>query len=140
MKTELKPPQWMQISVVLLFVWNLVGIFAFISDLMLDPSTLDQVQQDFRTNFPLWTKVIYGLAVGLGAVGTFGLIRRKSWSKGVLVISLLCVIIQMYHSMFIAGAIDTFGSSIAILPTIVVLLSLCLVWIAQLYGRKGWFI
>lgn len=140
MKTELKPPQWMQISVVLLFVWNLVGIFAFISDLMLDPSTLDQVQQDFRTNFPLWTKVIYGLAVGLGAVGTFGLIRRKSWSKGVLVISLLCVIIQMYHSMFIAGAIETFGSSIAILPTIVVLLSLCLVWIAQLYGRKGWFI
>lgn len=140
MKTELKPPQWMQISVVLLFVWNLVGIFAFISDLMLDPSTLDQVQQDFRTNFPLWTKIIYGLAVGLGTVGTFGLIRRKSWSKGVLVISLLCVIIQMYHSMFIAGAIDTFGSSIAILPTIVVLLSLCLVWIAQLYGRKGWFI
>ena len=140
MKTELKPPRWMQISVVLLFVWNLVGIFAFISDLMLDPSTLDQVQQDFRANFPLWTKVIYGLAVGLGTVGTFGLIRRKSWSKGVLVISLLCVIIQMYHSMFIAGAIEIFGSSIAILPTIVVLLSLCLVWIAQLYGRKGWFI
>ena len=140
MKTELKPPRWIQISVVLLFVWNLVGIFAFISDLMLDPSPLDQVQQDFRANFPLWTKVIYGLAVGLGTVGTFGLIRRKSWSKGVLVISLLCVIIQMYHSMFIAGAIEIFGSSIAILPTIVVLLSLCLVWIAQLYGRKGWFI
>ena len=78
--------------------------------------------------------------MGLGTVRTFGLIRRKSWSKGVLVISLLCVIIQMYHSMFIAGAIETFGSSIAILPTIVVLLSLCLVWIAQLYGRKGWFI
>ena len=140
MKTELKPPRWMQISVILLFVWNLIGIFAFISDLILDPSTLDQIQQDFRANFPLWTKVIYGLAVGLGTVGTFGLIRRKRWSKGILVISLLCVIIQMYHSMFIAGVIETFGSSIAILPTIVVLLSLCLVWIAQLYGRKGWFI
>lgn len=140
MKTELKPPQWMQISVVLLFIWNLVGIFAFISDLITDPSTLDQIQQDFRANFPLWTKIIYGLAVGLGTLGTYGLIRRKSWSKAVLVISLLSVIIQMYHSMFIAGAIETFGSSIAILPTIVVLLSLCLVWIAQLYGRKGWFI
>ena len=140
MKTELKPPRWMQISVILLFVWNLIGIFAFISDLILDPSTLDQIKQDFRANFPLWTKVIYGLAVGLGTVGTFGLIRRKSWSKGILVISLLCVIIQMYHSMFIAGVIETFGSSIAILPTIVVLLSLCLVWIEQLYGRKGWFI
>ena len=44
MKTELKPPRWMQISVVLLFIWNLVQIFMFIYNLMLDPSTLDQVQ------------------------------------------------------------------------------------------------
>lgn len=42
--------------------------------------------------------------------------------------------------MFIAGAIETFRVSIAKLPTIVVILSLTLVWIAQLYRRKGWFI
>ena len=42
--------------------------------------------------------------------------------------------------MFIAGAIEIFGASIAILPAVVVILSLTLVWIAQLYGRKGWFI
>ncbi|MDB9910763.1 hypothetical protein OAC88_01320 [Flavobacteriaceae bacterium] len=140
MKTELKPPQWLQISVILLLIWNLVGVYAFITDLLLDPSTLDQIQQDFRSQFPLWIQIIYGLAVGLGTVGTFGLLRRKSWSKNILVFSLLCVIIQMYYSMFIAGAIDTFGISIAKLPTVVVILSLTLVWIAQLYRRKGWFI
>lgn len=140
MKTELKPPQWLQISVILLFIWNLVGIFAFVYDLILDPNTLDEIRQNFRTNFPLWTKIVYGLAVGLGSLGTFGLFRLKSWSKGVLAISLLCVIIQMYHSMFIAGAIEILGVSITILPAVVVILSLTLVWIAQLYCRKGWFI
>ena len=44
MKTELKPPQWLQISVILLFIWNLVGIFAFVYDLILDPSTLDEIR------------------------------------------------------------------------------------------------
>ena len=140
MKTELKPPQWLQISVVLLLIWNLVGVFLFIYDILLDNSSLDKIQQDFRANFPLWTKIVYGLAVGLGTLGTFGLFRRNSWSKSVLAIFLLCVIIQMYYSMFIAGAIDTFGISIAKLPTVVVILSLTLVWIAQLYRRKGWFI
>jgi len=140
MKTELTPPKWVQIFVILLLIWNLMGVFAFVSDVLLDPSTLDQIQQDFRANFPLWTKIVYGLAVGLGSFGTFGLFRRKSWSKNVLAIFLICVIIQMYHSMFIAGAIETFGVSIAKLPTVVVILSLILVWIAQLYRRKGWFI
>ena len=130
----------MLISVIRLFIWNLIGIFAFVSDLFLDPSTLHQIQYDFHANFPLRTKIIYSLASGLGILGTFGLFRLKSWSNGALAISLLCVIIQMYHSMFIAGAIEILGVSITILPAVVVILSLTLVWIAQLYCRKGWFI
>ena len=81
MKTELTPPKWVQIFIILLLIWNLMGVFAFVSDVLLYPSTLDQMQQDFRANFPLWTKIVYGLAVGLGSFGTFGLFRRKSWSK-----------------------------------------------------------
>ena len=120
----------MQIFIILLLIWNLIGVFAFVSDVLLDPSTLDKIQQDFRANLPLWIKIVYGLAFGLGSFGTFGLFRRKSWSKNVLAISLLCVIIQMYHSMFIGGTIETYGVSIAKLPTIEVILSLTLVWIA----------
>ena len=78
MKTELKPPKWFQISVILLFIWNLVGIFTFVYDLILDPSTLDEIRQNFRANFLLWTKIVYGLVVGLGSLGTFGLFRLKS--------------------------------------------------------------
>ena len=74
----------MQIFIILLLIWNLIRVFAFVSDVLLDPSTLDKIQQDFRANFPLWTKIVYGLAVGLGSFGTFGLFRRKIWSMKVL--------------------------------------------------------
>lgn len=138
MKTSQKPPQWIQVIVLLLLIWNFMGIAFFVLDLSIDPSTLDATQQEFRSRFPLWTKIIYGLAVGLGTLGTLGLMQRKLWSKNLLVFSLLFVIIQMYHSLFIAGGLEIFGSSVAIMPTVVIILSLVLVWLAQLFGRKGW--
>ena len=138
MKTSQKPPQWTQVIVLLLLIWNFMGIAFFVLDLSIDPSTLDATQQEFRSRFPLWTKIIYGLAVGLGTLGTLGLMQRKLWSKNLLVFSLLFVIIQMYHSLFIAGGLEIFGSSVAIMPTVVIILSLVLVWLAQLFGRKGW--
>ena len=58
MKTEFKPPQWLQISIIILFIWNLVGIFAFVYDLIPDPSPLDEIRQNFRANFPLWIKIV----------------------------------------------------------------------------------
>ena len=138
MKPSQKPPQWIQVIVLLLLIWNFMGIAFFVLDLSIDPSTLDATQQEFRSRFPLWTKIIYGLAVGLGTLGTLGLMQRKLWSKNLLVFSLLFVIIQMYHSLFIAGGLEIFGSSVAIMPTVVIILSLVLVWLAQLFGRKGW--
>ena len=92
MKTELKPPQWLQISVILLFIWNLVGIFAFVYDLILDPITLDEIRQSFRTNFPLWTKIVYGLAFGLGSPGTFRMYRLKKAGRRVFWLFLYSVL------------------------------------------------
>ena len=109
-------------------------------DQTIDPSTLDPIQKEFRTQFPLWTKIVYALAVGFGTIGTVALLRRKKWSKNFLIASLLCVIIQMYHSLFVAGGIETFGSTAAILPGIVIFLALFSVWIADLHKLKGWFI
>jgi hypothetical protein len=45
-------------------------------------------------------------AVSLGFLGSIGLVLRKAWSKSVLVISLISVIIQMYHSFFVANSLD----------------------------------
>jgi surface polysaccharide O-acyltransferase-like enzyme len=139
MTTSQKPTQALHLMIMILFVWNIFGILAFFMDVTMDTSTLDAVQQEFRNHFPLWTKIVYALAVGLGTLGSFGLMRRKSWSKTFLALSLLCVIIQMYHSLFVAGGLEIFGASIAVMPTIVVVISITLVWIAQLYERRGWF-
>ena len=82
----------MQIFIILLLIWNLIGVFAFVSDVLLDPSTLDKIQQDFRANFPLWTKIVYGLAFGLGSPGTFRMYRLKKAGRRVFWLFLYSVL------------------------------------------------
>jgi len=85
----------------------------------------------------LWTKIVYVLALGPGSIGTMALLKRKKWLKNFLIASLLCVIIQMFHSFFVAGGIETFGSTAAILPGIVIFLALFSVWIVDFHKLKG---
>ncbi len=130
-----KPSSKLRILLIVFLIWNFMGIIAFITDMSTDPNTLSAIDLEFSKHFPLWTKAIYGLAVITGTLGTLGLLMRKRWAKTTLGISLLCVIIQMYHSLFIAGAIEVYGTAVVIMPIIVLTVSIVLFRIAQKMHR-----
>lgn len=135
-----KPYNYLKTILIILFVWNIIGILFFLQDVFLDPKILTENQLEFRSRFPFWIKIIYALAVFGGTIGTFGLIKRKSWSHSIVIVSMLAVIVQMYHSIFIANSLEFLGNSAAILPTIIIVLSIVLAWIAETYKRNNWFI
>lgn len=135
-----KPYNYLKTILIILLVWNIIGILFFLQDVFLDPKILTENQLEFRSRFPFWIKIIYALAVFGGTIGTFGLIKRKSWSHSIVIVSMLAVIVQMYHSIFIANSLDFLGNSAAILPTIIIVLSIVLAWIAETYKRNNWFI
>jgi len=135
-----KPYNYLKTILIILFVWNIIGILFFLQDVFLDPKILTENQLEFRSRFPFWIKIIYALAVFGGTIGTFGLIKRKSWSHSIVIVSMLAVIVQMYHSIFIANSLEFLGNSAAILPTIIIVMSIVLAWIAETYKRNNWFI
>ena len=135
-----KPYNYLKTILFILLVWNIIGILFFLQDVFLDPKILTETQLEFRSRFPFWIKIIYAIAVFGGTIGTFGLIKRKSWSHSIVIVSMLAVIIQMYHSIFIANSLEFLGNSAAILPTIIIILSIVLAWIAETYKRNNWFI
>ena len=100
------PSKRIKAFVMILQVWNLIGVSIFIMDLLVDLTTLNDAELEFRSRFPLWIKMFNAAAVTLGLLGSIGLVFRKAWSKSVLVMSLISVIIQMYHSFFIANSLD----------------------------------
>jgi hypothetical protein len=135
-----KPYNYLKTILIILLVWNIIGILFFLQDVFIDPKVLTENQLEFRSRFPFWIKIIYAIAVFGGTIGTFGLIKRKSWSHSIVIVSMLAVIIQMYHSIFIANSLEFLGNSAAILPTIIIVLSIVLAWIAETYKRNNWFI
>ena len=135
-----KPYNYLKTILIILLVWNIIGILFFLQDVFIDPKILTENQLEFRSRFPFWIKIIYAIAVFGGTIGTFGLIKRKSWSHSIVIVSMLAVIIQMYHSIFIANSLEFLGNSAAIFSTIIIVLSIVLAWIAETYKRNNWFI
>ena len=134
------PSKRIKAFVMILLVWNLLGVSLFVMDLLVDLTTLNDAELEFRSRFPLWIKMFNAAAVNLGLLGSIGLVLRKAWSKSVLVMSLISVIIQMYHSFFVANSLDYLGNSEVILSCIIIAGALTLVWIADFYKGKNWFI
>ena len=121
------PSKRIKAFVMILQVWNLIGVSIFIMDLLVDLTTLNDAELEFRSRFPLWIKMFNAAAVTLGLLGSIGLVFRKAWSKSVLVMSLISVIIQMYHSFFVANSLDYLGNSEVILSCIIIAGALILV-------------
>ncbi|MDO7603117.1 MAG: hypothetical protein MUQ85_04205 [Flavobacteriaceae bacterium] len=134
------PSKRIKAFVMILLVWNLLGVSLFVMDLLVDLTKLNDAELEFRSRFPLWIKMFNAAAVTLGLLGSIGLVFRKAWSKSVLVMSLISVIIQMYHSFFVANSLDYLGNSEVILSCIIIAGALTLVWIADFYKGKNWFI
>ena len=134
------PSKRIKAFVMILLVWNLLGVSLFVMDLLVDLTKLNDAELEFRSRFPLWIKMFNAAAVTLGLLGSIGLVFRKAWSKSVLVMSLISVIIQMYYSFFVANSLDYLGNSEAILSCIIIAGALTLVWIADFYKGKNWFI
>jgi len=104
--SETKVPVWLIVIGVIALVWNLMGVFAFYSDMTISSEKLAEMEPALRTWYetnPIWVKMAYGGAVIFGALGSLGLVLKKRWSSILLGLSLVCVLVQMSYSFMNDG-------------------------------------
>lgn len=136
-----KAPTWFLVVAIVMVIWNLMGVSAFIMDMTMSEeamAALPDAERELYGRYPLWTKIAYFIAVFGGTIGALGLALKKKWSKTVLIISLIGVLVQMTHSLFIAGSMEVYGPVSTIMPAMVITLSIFLVWMANHGIKKGW--
>lgn len=122
----------------LALVWNLLGVAAYLSQMMMNLSTLPESQRAFYAAIPAWATSAFAIAVFAGVVGVFGLLLKKRWALGVLVVSVLGIIVQMSYSLLIGNGLEVFGASALVLPLVTLAIGLGLVWLAVFAKKKGW--
>ncbi|WP_371378473.1 hypothetical protein [Thalassotalea aquiviva] len=139
MQAKLSPPKWFYVVTILAIVWNLLGVMAFLTGPLINQDAitgLQEAERQFYLQMPLWAKIAFAGAVFSGTLGALLLTMRKPIASVLLQLSLGCVLVQMFHAYALANSWQLFGLSGAVMPTLVILVAIYLVLLAQ--KAKAW--
>lgn len=139
--TSNKPKTWFWIVSALALVWNLMGIMAYISQVTMSPETLQALPENQRAlydSMPLWATIAFTIAVWGGTVGCILLLLRRKLSTPILILSLVGILVQMYHSFFISNSFEVFGPGGLVMPIMIVVIGIWLVWLSRKSTANGW--
>lgn len=117
----------------LAFVWNLMGVAAYLSQVTSDEALLVQIHGQEAAAMmmaqPAWYTAAFALAVFGGALGCLGLLLRKTWALWPLLLSLLCVVIQ--HIYYLTHGTYQFVEGGAwVMVLLIPIVAVFLVWFA----------
>ncbi len=141
MTTLIKPPTWFWIASGLALVWNLMGVLAYLTQVTMSPEAFQQLPEAERTlmeSAPEWATGAFAVAVWGGALGCLLLLLKKKLATSVFIISFIGILVQMYHSFFIANSIEVYGPGGMIMPIMVILIGALLIMFSRKATANGW--
>lgn len=122
-------------------VWNLLGVMAFVAQMLMTPkilATLPPAEQALYANIPMWVNIAFACAVFGGTIGSILLLLRKTLALPVLLVSVIGVVVQMYHSFFMIDSIEVYGPGGMIMPIMVLIIAVVLVFVANKAKNSSW--
>jgi hypothetical protein len=139
---QFKVPAWYWILTAILLLWNLMGVFSFIGHTFISDETLQALptnERELYGDYPMWTTIVFAIAVLSGLLGSIGLFLKKKWTKMSFIISLCAIIPQMLHNVVFTESIEVYGLIQAItMPILVVIFGLFAIWFASFAIKKTW--
>ncbi|WP_235839706.1 hypothetical protein [Cognaticolwellia mytili] len=135
-------PKWFKIAAILALVWNLLGVMAFVGQMMMTPemiAELPQAEQDLYATTPVWATFAFAFAVFGGVLGSLALVLKKSACYPLFIVSFIGVIVQMFHAFFISNSFEVYGPGGMIMPVMVIVIAFFLVRFAAKGINNKWF-
>lgn len=137
-----RPPRWYWIAAGLILAWMLVGVAAWLADLMMDEAAfaeLSDAQRSLYERRPGWLFRVYGVAVIAGLAGALGLLLRRDWAVLALGLSLAAVVIQMGYTFTAMDAIGALGAAAALpFPLLILGIGAASLWLSLHARRRDW--
>jgi len=138
---RIKAPTWFMVVSGVLLVWNLLGVMAYIAQVTMTPeamAALPDAQRQLYEATPEWATAAFAVAVNGGALGCLFLLLKRNMAAIFLQLSLLGVIVQMYHSFFMSNSFEVFGPGGMVMPVMVLVIAIYLVTLAAKAKARRW--
>ena len=136
-----KAPKWFNIVTIVLLVWNLMGVMAYVAQVTMTPEALallPDVQREMYESTPTWATAAFAIAVNGGALGCLLLVLKRNLAGLFLQLSLAGVLVQMYHSFFMTKSFEVFGPGSMIMPVMIIVIAIYLVTLAAKAKAQKW--
>lgn len=135
-----RPPVWFRVVAVLALLWNLFGVWQYLSSVGVVPLMRELTADEaaIMASAPAWYTGAFAIAVFAGLLGALGLVLARRWARPLLIVSLVAMIVQFAWWAFLSGAAELMGPSVYVAPVVVVLVALLLVWLANVGLKRGW--
>ena len=135
-----KLPLWFWIAVALGFLWNVFGLFQFISSLSATTESLEAggmtaEQAAVMLGYPSWMTVAFAIGVLGGTLGCIGLGLRKSWAQPVFLASMLGYI-ALWIGDWVHGVFAALGTPQIAVLTFVVAFAVALWLLARQFKAR----
>ncbi len=125
----------------LFLVWNLMGVMAFVMQVTMSDeamAALPEAQRDLYLNTPSWASAAFAVAVLGGTLGCIFLLARKSWAVPVFILSLVGILVQMFHAFALSPALEVLGAGSVGMPLVVTAGAIFLIWYARRARDRDW--
>lgn len=135
-----RPPAWFWIVAVLGLLWELIGVAMYLMHVGVLPNAkeMSDAERSLMEASPMWVTGLFAIGVFAGALGTLGLLLRKSWARPLLILSLIAVILQFGGWLLVTDAVAVIGPSVFAMPAVIVVVAILLAWLASVGARRGW--
>ncbi|WP_370625279.1 hypothetical protein [Pseudoalteromonas gelatinilytica] len=93
----MNPPAWLKPLAWAALVWNLLGVIAFVMQLLITPemiSQLPEAQQAAYRDIPLWSTAAFAIAVFAASFASILLLAKKALARELFLISFIAVLVQ----------------------------------------------
>lgn len=134
------PRSFLIIGIVAL-LWNLLGVASYLMHVMISPEALAEMPEAERAlmeSSPAWATGAFAIAVFAGLLGSVGLLLKKAWCVPIFLVSLVAIIVQFSHWLFMTTAVEAYGSEAYTMPALVTVIGIFLVWYSRNTKAKGW--
>jgi hypothetical protein len=89
-------------------------------------------------NIRFCATIAFGVATIGGTLVALILVMKKSLALPLLIVSLVGVLVQDYHSFLVINVIEVFGYTSLIMPAIVLVIGVLLILLARKGQANGW--
>ncbi|MCP1470805.1 hypothetical protein J3E64_002498 [Sphingobium sp. OAS761] len=134
-------PRTLLIIGIVLLLWNLTGVAAFVMQYGADLDELartDPVTAHAFATMPAWLWGVYAVAVGAGTAGAIMLLMKKAAAASLFLVSLIAVLVQFGYTLLGTDLIAQKGvAAAAAFPAVIILIALFQLLYARTLVGKG---